>query len=114
RVDQELAIVSPANPDRPAVRNGHVPTVKTEPERIEEGVDGGQEEEEDGRREKEQRDKTLARVALHQNGDGVFACIFGEWNRELGQTLTPTPLPSEPGEGLSSTDSLHQGGSASS
>src|SRR5919112_570668 len=43
----------PAEPDGSTVRDRHVPTVETEPERIEERVDGGQQEKEDRRRKKQ-------------------------------------------------------------
>ena len=49
RVDQQLPVVLPAEPDRAAVRDRHVPAVQTEPERIEQRVDGGQQEKEDRR-----------------------------------------------------------------
>ena len=91
---QKLPVVLAADPDRPAVRDRHVPTVETEPERIEQRVDGGQQQKEDRRGEEEQRDRAARRcgAAPATRDRRLFSRLAAE-SRPLAVTLFDRHAP---------------------
>ena len=60
----EALVVARADPDRVAVRDGHVPGMEAEPEGIEQRVDGGQQQKCNRRRKEERRADLVAAMAL--------------------------------------------------